>query len=428
MKSEWEEFKLSDHITVKHGFAFKGKHITTEATWNILLTPGNFNVGGGFKANKFKYYNSNDYPDEYVLQANDLIVTMTDLSKAGDTLGYPAKVPYSSTYRYLHNQRLGLVNLISNDLDIEYLYWLMRTKKYQKFIVNSATGSTVKHTSPSRILEYTFTAPSDTKKQKKIAHILSTLDDKIELNRKINDTLEAMAQALFKSWFVDFDPVHVKAGAKSEQGLEATAAKIGISKEILELFPSELEESEMGMIPKGWEVAKIEKILKRYRTPKRYKKDAVEKYGMTMVFEQGADIILGYHNDIGEFEATPDDPMFIFGDHTCVMRLSTKPFSISENVIPLSGSIRNGYWSYYATYGQQSFQEYRRHWAELIVKDIVLAPIDVCDYFAKKVQSFILKIEQNRLENNVLILMRDTLLPKLLSGELDVSKLLIETN
>jgi len=421
MKSRWKEFTLSEHIAIKHGFAFKGEYITTEATQNILLTPGNFSIGGGFKANKFKYYNSNDYPDEYILQANDLIVTMTDLSKAGDTLGYPAKVPYSSKYKYLHNQRLGLIKLISNDLDIEYLYWLMRTKKYQKFIVNSATGSTVKHTSPSRILEYTFMAPSNISIQKKIAHILSTLDDKIELNRKMNKTLEAMAQALFKSWFVDFDPAHAKAKAKSEQELEVAASKLGISKEILDLFPSEFEESELGMIPLGWKVVKIEKILKRYRAPKRYKKDAVEKYGKTMVLEQGANIILGYHNNDGEFEATPDEPMFIFGDHTCVMRLSTKPFSISENVIPLSGLIRNGYWSYYATYGQQSFQEYRRHWAELIVRNIVLAPIDVCDYFAKQVQPLVLKIEQNRLENNELILMRDTLLPKLLSGELDVS-------
>ena len=258
------------------------------------------------------------------------------------------------------------------------------------------------------------------KQQQKIAHILSTLADKIELIRKMNQTLEEMAQALYKSWFVDFDPVHVKLTCKDDADLENVAKELGISKEILDLFPSEFEESELGMIPKGWEVVKIEEILQRYQAPKRYKKEAVESFGKTVVLEQGANIILGYHDGEAEFQATEDKPMFIFGDHTCIMRLSTKPFSISENVIPLSGLTRNGYWTYYATYGQQTFQEYRRHWSELIVKEIVMADEKLCDLFAEKVKPLILKIEQNILEINELIKTRDTLLPKLLSGEIDV--------
>jgi type I restriction enzyme S subunit len=221
---------------------------------------------------------------------------------------------------------------------------------------------------------------------------------------------------------VDFDPVHAKAKCESDKELEAVAKELGISKEVMELFPSEFVESAMGMIPLGWAVVKVKQVLKRYRAPKRYKKDAVVSYGKTTVLEQGADIILGYHDNDGEFEATEEEPMFIFGDHTCVMRLSTKPFSISENVIPLSGDIRNGYWTYYATYGLQTFQEYRRHWSELIVRNIVLAPVNLCDYFAEQVKPLVLKIEQNRFENNELIMLRDTLLPKLLSGEVDVSK------
>jgi len=100
-------------------------------------------------------------------------------------------------------------------------------------------------------------------KQKAISQVLRSLDDKIELNRKMNQTLEEMAQALFKSWFVDFDPVHVKAKCKSEQELEVAAAKLGISKEILDLFPSEFEESEMGMIPLGWEVKPFGELLSK---------------------------------------------------------------------------------------------------------------------------------------------------------------------
>ena len=306
--------------------------------------------------------------------------------------------------------------------DKHFLYYLAISPEFRDVAVKSMTGSSGRQRVQNDIIEnYRFNLPP-LPIQKKIAHILSTLDEKIELNRKMNETLESMAQAIFKSWFVDFDPVHAKAKCTSEAELEDAAKELGISKEVLALFPSEFEESELGMVPKGWEVVKIEKILKRHKAPKRYKKNEVFDYGKTMVLEQGADVILGYHNYDGEFKATPSEPMFIFGDHTCIMKLSTKAFSISENVIPLSGALRNGYWSYYAIYGKQTFQEYRRHWSELIVKDIVLAPIEICDYFAEKIQSLVLKTADNIFENNELKMIRDTLLPKLLSGELDVSK------
>src|SRR4051812_30645641 len=84
--------RLADLITVKHGFAFPGEHITDQPTPDILVTPGNFCVGGGFKADKFKYVDG-DVPPEFVLHPGDLLVTMTDLSKTGDTLGFPAVVP-----------------------------------------------------------------------------------------------------------------------------------------------------------------------------------------------------------------------------------------------------------------------------------------------------------------------------------------------
>lgn len=79
--------KLGDYIRIKHGFAFKGEYITAENNGVVLVTPGNFEIGGGFKEDKCKFFNG-DYPKEYVLSPYDLIVTMTDLSKQGDTLGY----------------------------------------------------------------------------------------------------------------------------------------------------------------------------------------------------------------------------------------------------------------------------------------------------------------------------------------------------
>lgn len=189
---------LGDYIRIKHGFAFKGDFISREDNGVVLVTPGNFEIGGGFKERKCKFYHA-EYADEYVLNPGDLIVTMTDLSKQGDTLGYSAKVPNSKRV-YLHNQRIGLVDVFNQDADKEYLYWFMRSKKYQKAIVATASGSTVKHTSPSRICDVEITLPP-LNVQREISNFLFTIDNKIELNQKINENLERQAVALFNNFY-----------------------------------------------------------------------------------------------------------------------------------------------------------------------------------------------------------------------------------
>ncbi len=156
--TEWKEVKLGDFFKVKHGFAFKGKNITIEKTSDILVTPGNFHIGGGFKNTKFKYYDG-EYPNGYVLSADSIVITMTDLSKETDTLGYSAKVPYSEGVKYLHNQRVGLVEFRNNDAKSDFLYWIMRTREYQGYIVGSASGTSIMHTSPTRIEDYQFSIP-----------------------------------------------------------------------------------------------------------------------------------------------------------------------------------------------------------------------------------------------------------------------------
>ena len=90
--------------------------------------------------------------------------------------------------------------------------------------------------------------PPPLNEQRAIAHILGTLDDKIELNRRMNETLEAMARALFKSWFVDFDPVRAKAEGRDP----------GLPKPLADLFPDSFEDSELGEIPKGWEGGRLD--------------------------------------------------------------------------------------------------------------------------------------------------------------------------
>ena len=195
----WSPSLLGDFIKVKHGFAFSGEYITARITKYILVTPGNFSIGGGFKGDKFKYFDG-EIPNDYILKADDLVITMTDLSKEGDTLGYSALIPNSSNV-FLHNQRIGLVKDVSPGLDKNFLYWLLRTQEYREYILGSATGTSVQHTSPATILKYIFLLPS-LPEQKAIAAVLSSFDDKIDLLHRQNATLEAMAEALFRQWFV----------------------------------------------------------------------------------------------------------------------------------------------------------------------------------------------------------------------------------
>jgi type I restriction enzyme S subunit len=194
---KWGNYCLADIIHIKHGWAFKGEFFSEEPTDDILLTPGNFIIGGGFKAKKLKYYKG-EFPVDYILEENDVIVTMTDLSKEADTLGFTAKVPAWFGKRFLHNQRIGLVSLKTNEFDLNYLYWLMRTYSYQKFVANGATGATVKHTSPTKICQYKFIAPENKDTQRKIASILSAYDDLIENNLKRIKLLEEKAFLRYK--------------------------------------------------------------------------------------------------------------------------------------------------------------------------------------------------------------------------------------
>lgn len=196
-----KEYRLGDIITIKHGYAFDGEHIVQEDNGIVLVTPGNFRIGGGFQEEKCKFY-SGEIPDGYVLSSGDFIVTMTDLSKTMDTLGYSALVPESDNRVYLHNQRIGLVSFKANDCFPGYIYFLMRTHPYQRFIANTSTGSTVHHTSPSKIYDYRFYAPSY-EEQREIAERMFAYEKIIKNNQRQIKLLEEAAQRLYKEWLVD---------------------------------------------------------------------------------------------------------------------------------------------------------------------------------------------------------------------------------
>ena len=242
--SNWVHMRLGDLVEIRHGYAFKGVFFHEEPPGDFLLTPGNFAVGGGFQWGKRKYYRDGPVPNEYVLRPRDLLVTMTDLSKEVDTLGYSAVVP-KSDIRLLHNQRLGKVIRKSESVDLRYVHWLLRSPDYRNEILASHTGSTVKHTSPKKILTYQFYCPP-LQEQRRISEVLDILEEKIELNHRMNETLEAMARAIFKDWFVDFGPTRAKAEGRAPY----------LAPELWDLFPDALDNEGK---PVGWMVSEIGK-------------------------------------------------------------------------------------------------------------------------------------------------------------------------
>ncbi len=225
--TEWRDCKLGDLLQIKHGFAFLGEHFASAGT-HIVLTPGNFLEEGGFKekSDKAKWYNG-AIPGEYVLNKGDLIVAMTE--QAEGLLGSSALIPRSHVY--LHNQRLGLVQILDRkQADHHFLYYLFNSKPVRQQIRASASGTKIRHTAPSRIADVKVRVPP-LLVQQRIAGILSAYDELIENSQRRIKILEAMARALYREWFVHFRfPGH-------------------------ENHPRVV--SPLGEIPKGWEVKKL---------------------------------------------------------------------------------------------------------------------------------------------------------------------------
>ncbi len=196
--SLWKEHRLGELLTIKHGYAFKGEYFAREGS-HIVLTPGNFLEEGGFKkkADKEKWY-CGEVPGDYVLKRGDLLVPMTE--QAEGLLGSAAIVPESDLY--LHNQRLGLVQNLDG-VSKRFLYYLFNSQQVRQQIRASSSGVKVRHTSPSRIYEVRVSLPN-LATQRKIAAILSAYDDLIENNLRRIKILEEMAQNLYQEWFVKF--------------------------------------------------------------------------------------------------------------------------------------------------------------------------------------------------------------------------------
>ena len=248
-------------------------------------------------------------------------------------------------------------------------------------------------------------------KQKAIAHILGTLDDKIEVNQKMNETLEEMARAIFKSWFVDFDPVRAKMEGRPTE----------LPDDISDLFPNELVDSEIGQIPKGWTVSKIKDQCERLKVEKRYSNKIVQPTGIIPVLDQTTSTIIGFHSEPTFISASFKEPVVTFANHTCNIRLLFNNFSVIQNVIPLRPVKLPTLWFYLRILGVQKFEEYKGHIIDFMDKNLCFPSFESANALEQIVEPIFYKIESNTSENKTLAELRDTLLPKLISGEIRVA-------
>lgn len=154
----WEVGNLREIASIKHGYAFQGEDFSETETDLILVSPGNFKITGGFNFNKNKYYKG-IIPKIYILTENELVINMTDLSKNGDTLGNTALIPNVNFKTFLHNQRVGKFEF-QRDEFLYYVSMLTNYSSFKNYILGTATGTTVRHTSPTRIEEFFLIKPN----------------------------------------------------------------------------------------------------------------------------------------------------------------------------------------------------------------------------------------------------------------------------
>ena len=194
--------KLGELIEVTRGASLSGQFYAEKGEL-VRLTLGNFNMnGGGFKENTSKtdLYYTGTVKDEFILNKGDIITPLTEQSLG--LLGTTARIPESG--KYIQSQDVALVKCKEGLLDPNFCYYLISSSVVRQQLSAGAQQTKIRHTSPDKIKDCTAWVP-ELEVQKRIGRILYDIDEKIALNRQINDNLEAIAKQLYDYWFVQFD-------------------------------------------------------------------------------------------------------------------------------------------------------------------------------------------------------------------------------
>lgn len=389
--SDWPTTTLGELIHVKHGYAFKGQHFA-ETGDKLVLKPGNFPVGGGIKLRPGKddYYTGN-YPPEFELEPGDLLVVMTDLTQAAPILGAPAFVPSEPVM--LHNQRLGLVQIKPGaQVDQRFLYYSMLSESARAQVRATATGATVRHTAPERLYRVRIGFP-DLRVQQSVGEFLGTLDGLIENNQRRMQVLEEMARMIYREWFVKFRyPGH-------------------------DSVP--LVDSALGPIPEGWDVKALGEVIEL-------------KYGKALTSGQrkGGDVaVVGSSGIVGWHDTQLiDGPSIVVGrkgNVGSVVWLDGKSWPIDTTYyvgtrLPLR----------FVAEQLRGIEFVNSHAAvpglsrEAAYSKSFLVPTDeVLDRFQAVADALGTQCAVIEAESEKVRAMRDLLLPKLVTGQIDVATL-----
>lgn len=455
MGGEWRTYSIGDIFFLENGFAFKSNEFDAVGTPVIKIK----NVKAGhFSSHEFSYI-SPAYIDKKpakVARNGDLLISMTGNRHDGSPDTWVGKVAlFKSPEPHLINQRVGALRLKDpSKFDVRYLAYLLASWRFQTHFISVATSSGGQaNLSPDQILSESIECPVEPV-QRAVAEILGSLDDKIELNRQTNETLEAMAQALFKSWFVDFDPVidnALAAGNEIPEPLQARAAarralgdaRKPLPEEIRREFPDGFEfRDEMGWVPRGWGVTPLSGIAELVTDavkPFEYPDQRWEHFSIPS-FDKGktAQIDAGESIKSNKYKVVPDSILVSKLNPETERVWWVAPTDPSAAICStefmqfVSLDSKNRPFLYYLV-RSQPFQEQillrvtgstgsRQRAQPSAVHSIHVA--DVSDSlklrFSRMTLAACEQITANVLQGNFLAQTRDTLLPKLLSGELTI--------
>ena len=302
-----------------------------------------------------------------------------------------------------------------------YISYVLGSPHYRNWIEQNAQGATM----PSLNQEIVGRIPvplAPRPEQRAISHILGTLDDKIELNRRMNETLEEMARAIFKSWFVDFDPVRAKAEGRDT----------GLSKQIADLFPDSFEESELGEIPKGWEISSVGQhfLLTMGQSPPGSTYNEAEN---GLPFYQGR-TDFGFRFPSRRIFCSSPTRIAEVGDTLVSVRapvgdvnVASERCAIGRGVAAIrhcSGKRSFTYYSMHHLAGHfEKFEAEGTVFGAINKKDFERLPFinpspEILTIFDQIVSPLDNRIENNERQSSVIASLRNALLPKLISGEL----------
>jgi type I restriction enzyme, S subunit len=427
MAGEWREVQLGEVADIITGYPFKSQHYTAHPG-DPRLVGGDNIVQGSLRWDNIRRWSRSmvDGLEPYWLAPGDVVLAM-------DRPWIEAGLKRAAVGRHdlpaLLVQRTARLRGTAK-LETAFLRYLIGSRAFTEYVLGVQTGTAVPHISPAQIRAFRFQLPN-LRDQRAIAHVLGTLDDKIELNRRMSETLEAMARALFKSWFVDFDPVRAKAEGRQPSGMDAETAK---------LFPSEFVESEFGQIPKGWTVEALDNIADfRNGLALQNFRPAAGERGLPVV--KIAQLRTG-RADSGEWARAnihPDcildngDVVFSWSGSLIVVvwcggraALNQHLFRVTSNRFPKWFYLRTLFlhlpeFQRIAGAKATTMGHIQRH--HLTAAKCVIPTQKILEAASGAFTALLEKRIQLDLESRTLALARNELLPRLLSGELDASSI-----